>query len=146
MPYWSATELVNFFPEAVPSEALVTGSSHPISLDDLSTIITMISAEFDSTAAMVGYLTPIPSSAGAAYDYARLIVGNGAKWQALQAIYVGDERIDDEYRVAYNRALDDIRSGNMRLAGAPSDPANIGRVLMKHRGIPSPAVIATWRP
>lgn len=144
--YWTASELVNLFPEAVPSEALVTGSSHPVSLQDLTTIISMVSAEFDSTVSMVGYMAPIPTTATSAYEYARLIVSNGARWQALQLIYIGDDRIDDEYRTAYLNSLAAIRSGDMRLSGAPSDPENVGRVLMRHSGIPSAQVSASWRP
>lgn len=147
MGYWAANDLVNYLPQAVLGEVIVTATSSPINASEFQTIINLVSAEFDNAAAQGGYVTPIATTAAPAYDYARLVVKHGAFWQLFSSVYVGDDNtLSTDFRQAYDQAIADLKEGNLTLSGAEIDPTDAGRLLPRGQGIASPWVTASWAP
>lgn len=142
--YWVATELAEMLPQAVIGRPLIGPTSRPVSASQFERIIQLVSAEFDGAAAGAGYQVPIPSTASQAWDYARLVVGYGARWQVLEQITPG-HKTADEMRSAYKAAIDQIREGRQPILQA-SEPGTSGRALPRGGGIASPVISASWCP
>lgn len=141
MPYWVATELAEHLPQPVLGTKLIGATTRPISATQFETLIKLISAEFEGAAAFAGYQTPIPSTATQAWEYARMVVGYGVQWQALERITPGNKTAD-EMRSAYKAAIDQIREGKQPLLQS-SDSGQSGRALPRYGGIATPQVSAT---
>ena len=136
MAYLSATELHSTLPKAVPT---FTGSSAPLTLDDVAQILDRFSFEVDGAAAAAGYSVPIlaPSDGGAssAYQQVRQAVTYGAGWQVLRVLLpdqggpANKSSLAAEYKAAYDAAIKSIRKGETPLIGAGTSAGGAGREL-----------------
>lgn len=139
--YWSASELTSLLPQPVLGTPLIGATTRPVDLTKFETIIKLIAAEFEGAAAQAGYQTPIPSTATQAWEYARMVVGYGARWQALEQI-TPNHKTADEMRSAYKAAIDQIREGRQPILQA-GEAGTLGRALPRYGGIASPTVSAS---
>lgn len=132
MAYISASEFVLLLPRSVGT---ITGSSNPITISEVATIIERVSVMVDGAAAAAGYSVPVPSSATSAFAQMQEIVANGAGWKVLRAIFPNQGGANDklavagEYRDAYNDQVKALREGNLALVGASNDTGETSRLL-----------------
>ena len=137
MPYLVASE----YGGQLPGVATFTGSSTPLSLGEVATIIARVSAEIDGAAAAAGYAVPIapPASGGPTAAYAQLetIAEYGAGWKILRGVFPnmggpGDKNsLATEYKQAYQDALKALRDGKLALVGAAETSGTEGRELAR---------------
>lgn len=138
MGYWVATDLAQYLPQPVIGSYLVTASSFPVNASQFQEIVNEVSAEFDMAAAKAGFITPIPTTAAAAYLAVKAIVRDGATADLLRIIYTGpNSKYADSYQAAFDKAMAAISAGDLPLPGAPPDPAADGRLLPIYSGIAS---------
>lgn len=124
MPYLGATQLA----AALPGVGTITGSSVPLTLGEVGTIIARVSGELDAAAAAAGYAVPLapPASGGPSDAWALLeaLTEYGAGWKVLRTVFPNmggqSDRVSlaAEYRDAYMAALKMIRDGSTVLVGA----------------------------
>lgn len=133
--YWAASTLARLMPQPVQGIEVIGASTAPVNFGDFDTYISQRGAEFDGSAAKAGYAVPIPSTASS-YPYVQMIVGLGARADALDEIYSGKSSKADVYRSAYEMALARIASGEVPLL-APKDTSQIGRQLPRGGGVAS---------
>lgn len=139
--YWSASALAAEFPQPVQGIEVVGASTNPVNFGGLSSYIDQNGAEFDSAAAKGGYAVPIPQTASA-YPFVQMIVGMGARAQALEEIYGPDSRIVVRLYAAYESALERIANGDLPLL-APRDTSETGRVLPRSGATVTPRIVAS---
>lgn len=142
MGYWIASVLAQQFPQPVQGFEVVGASTSPVNLGGLSSYIDQNSAEFDLAAQAGGYSVPVLTTASA-YPYVQMIVGMGARAQALEEIYGPDSTIVNRLYAAYNLALERITSGDTPLAGVPKDPGESGRLLGRFGQTVPPQIVAS---
>ena len=133
-PYVSASELTVILPQNV----IISGSSIPLTLGEVGTIIAQVSAELDGAAAQNGYLVPLPppASGGATEGYALMQrwTQMGAAAQILGIIFpnIGgpgsQNNLAAVYQQAYDDALKGLRGGWI-LPGAATDTTETNREL-----------------
>lgn len=133
MAYLNATtDFVPFLPKSVPT---FTGSSTPLTINAVATLIERVSVSVDGAAAGAGYGIPIPSTATQAWAQMQQITMHGVAWEVLRTIFPGQggtgdrNSVADDYRIAYMDALKALRRGELPLIGAPSASGDGGRVL-----------------
>jgi len=144
MAYIGATELSLLLPNAV---ATLTGSSRPLNMGEVATIIERVSVELDTAAAVAGYLTPIPTTATAAYGQMALYTSWGAACRTLQVIFPGggnsaEMPLAQDYCNDFRAVLDRLRASDEILVGAPPDPSEAGRELARSLSISDPTATA----
>jgi hypothetical protein len=130
MAYIGATELSGLLPNAVPT---LTGSSRPLNMGEVATIIERVSVELDTAAAIAGYLTPIPTTATQAYGQMALYNSWGAACRTLQVIFPGGQAAEmplaQDYCNDFKAVLDRLRTKAEILVGAPPDETETSREL-----------------
>jgi hypothetical protein len=132
MPYWSASEFVLTLPRSVGT---ITGSSTPLTIDEVATTAARLSLAFDGYAAAAGYAVPVSGSAAAAYEQVREIVWNGLACRVLKTVFPnqggpGDKMlVAADYCQAYKDAIDALRKGEIKLVGATMDASESSRSL-----------------
>ena len=133
-PYIGATELAGLLPNAVPT---LTGSSRPLTLSEVATIIDRVSVELDSAAAIAGYTVPISSTATQAYAQMALYNSWGAACLTLKTIFpggapgAGELPLAMDYCNAYAAVLERLRTKMEILPGAPQDTSGAYRELAR---------------
>lgn len=141
MAYWVASSLARLMPQAVQGIEVIGANTQPVNLTDFDVYISQRGAEFDSAAAKAGYAVPIASTASS-YPFVQMIVGLGARADALDEIYSGKSDKADTYRSAYELALARISAGELPLL-APPDTSGGGRQLPRGGGIVTPVITAS---
>lgn len=130
MAYIGATELSGFLPNAVGT---LTASSRPFTIGEVATIIERVSVELDGAAALSGYITPIPTTATAAYGQMAMYNTWGAGCQILRVIFPGGQGAEmplaQDYCSDYQAVLQRLRDNLELLTGAPTDTSEANRVL-----------------
>lgn len=140
--YWRASDLAEMAPR--PGGLSILASQSGLSPTTFQTMIAIVSAEFDSAAAKAGYLIPIPSTATTGYLFAQGVVEDGALAQAFGRIYTGpDSKFVDRYKLSFDVAIKAIGDGLLLIPGAPNDPGETGRLLVRSGGIPSSQITAS---
>jgi hypothetical protein len=140
--YWLASDLAELAPR--PGNIQILATTLPLGATNFQAMIAICSAEFDAAAAKAGKQTPIPTTATEAYLVAQGVVQNGALARAFQRVYTGpDSKFIDRYQLAYDMAIKAIGEGTMTLPGAPDDPGQTARLLVRSQGIASPVITAT---
>lgn len=142
--YWSASALSELLPQPVVGVPLITATSAPVSLQKFSELIELVEGTLHGAIAAAGYAVPIPSTAEDAWDYVRGVVRDGAGYEALKMI-PGGKASADEYKFAYRRALEEIRSGEQPLITG-LDTSESGRGLPRGGGPATYTVGWDWRP
>lgn len=132
MPYLTASPWINL----LPGVGTITGSSVPLTLDEVATIIARVSAEIDSAAAHAGYTVPIATGATqGGYALVEELCDYGSGWKVLRTVFPnlggpGDKiTLATEYRDAYQAGLKMLRCGETPLLGASLDTSGTGRQL-----------------
>lgn len=131
MVYLAATELTAMLPRQVGT---ITGSSFPLTIDEVATIIGRVSAELDGAAGAAGYAVPVPATAAQAYAQMQEYTEQGAGWRVLRRIFPGggdsaSHPLANDLRDAYNATLKALREGTIILIGAGSDASETAREL-----------------
>lgn len=134
MAYLSAT--LGELDYLLPGRLEVTASSTP-GIPAAQTIINGISAEIDGAIAQAGYTVPVSSTASYAFGLLQNYAALGAAWRVLSVMMPNQGGPKDQvvlasqYRDAYERALEQLRTGAIVLTGAPRDDdgASGGRIL-----------------
>jgi hypothetical protein len=136
MGYVSATELAIVLPAIVGT---ITGSSVPLTIGEVATVVEQIAAELDSAAAG-HYSVPIPSTATSAFEQMQLLNIRGAAWMTLRTIFPrdseGQSALADDYRDAYMMPLKALRDGDLVLIGATD--TSTGRELPRSYSTSNP--------
>lgn len=140
MPYISASEIALTFPNVVGT---VTGSSRPMTIDEVATVAERISDELNAAAAAAGYLVPIPTTATQAYAQMALWTLYGANCRTLRTIFPGgapggELLLANDYCTQYQAVLANLMDGSMILPGAPPDPSEANRVLARSLSVSDP--------
>lgn len=143
-PYIGATELSGLLPNAVPT---LTGSSRPLTLYEVATIIDRVSIELDTAAAAAGYLVPVSTTATQAYGQMQLYTSWGAACRTLQLIFPGGGQSAEmplaaDYCNDYKAVLDRLRTKTEILVGAASDPSETSRELARSLSTSDPTATA----
>jgi hypothetical protein len=142
--YWSASALSELLPQPVVGVPLVTATSAPVSLQKLSELIDLTEGAVHGAIAAAGYAVPIASTSADAWNYIRGVVRDGAGYEALKMI-PGGKASADEYRLAYRRAMEEIRSGEQTIL-APHETGEGGRGLPRGGGPATYTVGWDWMP
>lgn len=133
MAYLSAT--ADFIPRLPQSAGTFTGSSMPLSVGAVASLLEEFSLTVDGAAAAAGYAVPVSSTATSAFAQMGQIVRHGAAWEVLRTIFPGQSgqgdraSVADDYRIAYENAVRALRRGELALVGAASSSGDGGRVL-----------------
>lgn len=131
-PYIGATELSGLLPKAVPT---LTGSSTPLTMGEVATIIDRIGDELDSAAAQAGYLVPVATTATQAYAQMALYTSWGAACRVIQLVFPGgrgaaaEMPLAQDYCSDYRAVIDRLMQRDLNLVGAPADTSENNRVL-----------------
>lgn len=140
MPYITASEFVLTLPNDVGT---ITGSSRPMTIDEVATICERVSDELNGAAAGAGYVTPIPTTATQAY--AQMVLYNlyGAACFTLKTIFPGgapggEMLLANDYCAQYQNTLAMLIDGKVPLIGAPTDPTEGTRVLPRSLSVSFP--------
>ena len=141
--YWPVpTELTALLPQPVKGVDLVTATSMPVNLTKVDTYIGMVESEVNGAAAAAGYVVPISSAASGAFGYIQMVTSYGVRWQVLEQINPGSPTAD-EYKLAYRRALEEIREGKQPILSAAG---GTGRSLPRSGPTTEPRIVASWNP
>ena len=136
-----------WLPELIPPLPTVTGSSTPLNVGEVGTIIARVSGEIDSAAAQAGYAVPISTTA-TGYLAIQSIAEYGAGWKVLRRFMPnqggpgGNIGLAGEYRDAYMTALAALRSGDLPIIGAALDTSGQGRELPRSYSTSNPGATA----
>jgi hypothetical protein len=131
MVYLVASELTAMLPRQVGT---ITGSSFPLTIDEVGTIIARVSAELDGAAGAAGYAIPVPTTATQAYAQMQEYTEQGAGWRVLRRIFPGggdsaSHPLASDLRDAYNATLKALREGTLILIGAGAAAGEDAREL-----------------
>lgn len=143
--YIGATELAGLLPNAVPT---LTGSSRPLTMDEVATIIDRVGNELDAAAAQSGYLVPVsPTAATQAYAQMALYTSWGAACRVLQIIFPGgapasEMPLAQDYCNDFKAVIDRLRTKQENLVGAPSDASEANRELARSYSTSYPTATA----
>lgn len=142
MAYLSATDWV----QSLPGIPTITGTSIPLNMSEVATVIARTSAEIDSAAAQAGYTVPIASCLG--LSEIEQICEYGAGWKVLRTFFPnvggpgGSISLASEYRTAYRDAIRALRTGEMPIIGAAKDTSEVGRNLPRSFATSDPIATA----
>jgi hypothetical protein len=123
---------------------LITATSNPVNLAKFADLIDLTEGAVHGAAAAAGYAIPIPSTATDAWEYIRGVVRDGAGYEALKMIPGGGVSAA-EFRAAFNRAMDEIRSGKQPILSS-KDTGETGRGLPRGGGVATPVLTWDWTP
>lgn len=143
MAYIGATELTTILPPAIT----ITGSSTPLTLDEVATVCAEVSAELNAAAAQAGYDVPIATTVEAYAQMARYAkIGVGAVVVGIYAPNVpatagGRSTLAETYAARFEKILEQIRKGQLVLVGAGSDSGGDARELPRSYETSNPAAV-----
>jgi hypothetical protein len=130
--YIVASEITALLPRAAGT---ITGSSVPLTIDEVASMAARISYDLDAAAAAAGYSVPVGTDNVAAYAQMREYAEMGLTWRVLRTIFPAEEAarmpLASEYAQAYRDALTALREGKLSLVGAGSDVGGGSRELAR---------------
>lgn len=141
MAYIGATELTTILPPAIQ----ITGSSIPLTLDEVGTVCAEVSAELNAAAAQAGYEVPVSTAVDAYAQMARYAkIGVGAVVIGIYAPNVpaasgGRTTLAETYAARFEKILERIRKGELVLVGAGSSSGGDARELPRSFETSNPA-------
>lgn len=143
--YWIASHLAALFPQPIVGQNVITPSSNPINITELERLTLLVEGAVHGAAGAAGYAVPIPSTATDAWEYIRGVVRDGAGYESFKVIPGGGQHAE-MFRLSFQRAMEEIRSGKQPILGAPKEGGENARAFVRVSGVATPVITWDWQP